>query len=108
MPSVKTSGTQAATLNTEHTLATVTDPGTYQLLVDCAALTGSDVVELRIYTKVLAGGTERLYHRATYGPTALAVPAVASIPIVSPREIRATLKQIAGTGRSFPWTIDEL
>ena len=108
MPSVKTSGTQASTLNTEHTLATVTDPATYQLLVDLAALTGSDVVELRIYTKVLAGGTERLFHRATYGPAALAIPAVASIPIVSPREIRATLKQIAGTGRSYPWTIDEL
>lgn len=108
MPSVKTSGTQAATLNTEHTLATVTDPANYQLKVDLSALTGSDVVELRIYSKVLAAGAEGLEHRATYGPGALSAPIVASLPVDSPHHLRATLKQIAGTGRSFDWAIYEL
>ena len=108
MPSIKTSGTQTATISTEHTLATVTDPGNYQLKADLKNLTGSDVVELRVYSKVLAAGTEGLEHRATYGPGAQSAPIVASLPMDSPHHLRATLKQIAGTGRSFDWAIYEL
>lgn len=108
MATVKSSGTQAATLSTEHTLATITDPGTYQLKVDLSPLVAADVVELRIYSKVLSSGTERLQHKATYGPTPLAAPIVVSIPDVSPHHFKATLKQVAGTGRSFEWAVYEL
>lgn len=102
---VNTSGSQTAVISTEHTLATVTAAGVYILSVDASALTGSDVLELRIYGKARTGDTERLLHRGTYGPTSLAIPLIQSIPVVSPHHLRATLKQIAGTGRAYPWAL---
>jgi len=105
MAAVKTSGSQTAVITTEHTLATVTDPGIYVLVVDAAALVAGDILELRIYGKADSGTTERLLHRATYGPIALAAPLLMSVPIVSPHHLKATLKQTAGTGRAFPWAI---
>jgi hypothetical protein len=44
---VDSSGTQAATVNTEHTLDDVAAPGTYQLGVDMTNMAAGDVVELR-------------------------------------------------------------
>jgi hypothetical protein len=106
--SVKTSNAQTATISTEHTLATVTDPAVYQLAVDLSALVAGDVVELRVYGKARTGDTERVVYRSTYGPVAPSAPLVLSPPIVSPHHLKATLKQIAGTGRSFPWAIYEV
>lgn len=106
--SVKTSNSQTATINTEHDLATVTDPAVYQLVVDVAAIVAGDVVELRVYGKARTGDTERLLYRSTYGPIAPGAPLVVSPPIVSPHHLRATLKQVAGTGRAFPWAIYEI
>lgn len=102
---VKTSGSQTATISTEHDLATVSDPGVYVLSVDVANLAAGDVVELRVYGKASTGDTERLLHRGTYGPITPSAPLVQSVPIVSPHHLRATLKQIAGTGRAYPWAI---
>ena len=42
MPTSKSSGTQAATIDTEHTLATITDAGTYVLFVDTNAMVLAD------------------------------------------------------------------
>lgn len=105
MPTVSSSGSQAATINTEHTLDTTTTPGVYVLSVDISALAAGDVVELRIYGKARSTDTERLLHRGTYGPIAVAAPLVQSLPIVSPHHLKATLKQTAGTGRTYPWAI---
>lgn len=102
---VKVSGSQTATISTEHDLATITDAGVYVLTVDAAELAAGDIVELRIYGKARSADTERLLHRATYGPIALASPLVMSIPVISPHHLRASLKQTAGTGRAFPWAI---
>lgn len=104
---VNTSGSQTAVITTEHVLATVTSASILQLVVDLAALVGGDVVELRVYGKARTGDTERLLHRSTYGPTPIASPLVMSVPIISPHHFKATLKQIAGTGRAFPWAIYE-
>lgn len=62
---------------------------------------------LRIYGKARSSDTERLLHRATYGPIPPSSPLVMSVPIVSPHHLKATLKQTAGTGRAFPWAIYE-
>ena len=103
--SVVDSNSQTAVISTEHTLATVTDAGVYVLAVDMANLAAGDIVELRIYGKARTGDTERLLHRASYGPLPLVSPLVESIPIMSPHHYKATLKQIAGTGRAFPWAV---
>ncbi|MGH3946351.1 MAG: hypothetical protein ACRDSI_15080 [Pseudonocardiaceae bacterium] len=62
-------GSQTATIGTEHTLATVTDPGMYVLRTDLADMVAGDVVELRVYAKARTTDTERLmYGPAVYGP----------------------------------------
>lgn len=102
---VNTSGSQTATISTEHTLATVSSAAVLALAVDLSAMAAGDVVELRIYGKARTGDTERLLHRGSYGPIPPPVPLVMSVPIVSPHHFKATLKQTAGTGRAFPWAI---
>lgn len=108
MASVKDSGSQTATVTTEHTLSTVTDPGTYVLAVDIDALAAGESVELRVYGKARTGDTERLLHRGTYGPTKPSTPLVMSVPIVSPHYFKATLKQITGSSRAYPWAVYEV
>lgn len=105
---VTASGTQSATVGTEHTLTTLTAGKTYTLHVDCNAMshgTGTaDELELRIKTKVLSGGTERDTYSATF-VGAQDIPIKISLPVPVPQTATVTLKQTAGTGRSFPWAI---
>ena len=107
MATRKTTGTQVAVLTTEHTLATVTDAGTYQLVVDAALLVNGETLTLRIYGKALSGGTERLEQEANFSH-GMTIKLLKSIPIVSPDYFKATLEQNGGTGRSFPWAVYEL
>jgi hypothetical protein len=104
--SENTGGTQTATVGTEHTLATVNTAGTYQLIVDLDNLANGDVVELRIKVKARSTSTAKVLFVATYsnaqGPDgALAI----SPPVPAPHQFIATLKQTAGTGRNFEWSI---
>lgn len=104
MPTLIASGTQSATVSTEHDLATDTTNHTFVLVTDCGSLATGDVLELRIYTKVLSGGTERLAYVVVYSHTQ-ADPIKYSVPVPANVHLRATLKQVAGTGRSFPWAL---
>lgn len=104
--SVNTSGSQTATISTEHTLATVTTAGIFQLYVDVAALVAGDIVELRCYGKARSTDTERLlYGPISIGPIVPGQLLVPSPAVVSPHSCKFTLKQTAGTGRSFPWAV---
>ena len=104
---LEVSGTQVAVISTEHTLATVTTDGTFVLYVDTNAMVLIDELELRVKTKVLSGGTTREFLLATY--THVQGQAIkASIPVNSDQEVVFTLKQTAGTGRSFPWKVVKL
>lgn len=102
----KTSGSQTATLLTEHSLATVTDPGIYVLRIDLANLAAGDTVELRIYGKARnATDTERLHYSGSYGPIPPSQKLTDSVPVLSTGHFRATLRQVTGTGRAWPWAI---
>ena len=107
MATVKTSGDQTATLTTEHTLATVTDAGTYQLIVDAVLLANGETLTLRIYGKAHSDETERLMWEANFSH-ALTIDLLASIPVVSPHHMKVTLEQNGGTGRAYPWAVYEL
>jgi len=102
------SGTQSATVGVEHTLTTLAAGKTYTLHVDCNAMTHgtgtADELELRIKTNVLNGGTERVTYMATY-VGAQDIPIKISLPVPVPQTATVTLKQTAGTGRSYPWSI---
>ncbi len=101
---VVNSGTQSATLDTEHTLDNDTTGKTYVLVVDTNAMVEGDVTILRIKTKALSGGTLRLAFSATYA-NAQADPIKYSVPVPANIEIEATLEQTDGTGRSYPWSL---
>ena len=101
------SGTQAATLDTEHTLDTETGAGVYVLVVDTSNMVNGDIVILRIKTKYASGGTSRLAYMATYAHVQ-AEPNKYSIPVPVDAEIIATLEQTDGTGRSFYWNLLKL
>lgn len=96
---------QTATIGTEHTLATATTFGTYILLVDVANMVNDDVLELR--AKIKARAAEAAV-KTIYEVTLKHVqnfPIVASIPILG-SAVEFTLKQTAGTGRAFPWSVN--
>lgn len=108
MATQEASGTQTATVSTEHTLATITTAKVFQAKVDISALAAGEYVELRIKQKVLSGGTSRVdggariysWLDAAVSPIAVLEPKIAGIEYV------LTLKQQNGTGRGFPWAVE--
>ena len=104
MATVQTSGSQTATLGTEHTLATVTAAGTYVLAVDAANLANGETLQLRLYGKARTGDTERLVYSSTIANAQTEALRI-SLALPSPHHLRATLKQTGGTGRVYPWAI---
>lgn len=104
---VKTSGSQAATVTTEHTLATVTDPGVYQAAIDVSDLVNGstpDLLEIRIYGKARSSDTERLIK--VWSLIGLQTEALwLSPPFISPHSYKLTINQTQGTSRTFEWAI---
>ncbi len=107
MPTQPNNGTQAATLDTEHTLATVTIAGTYQLVVDTNAMVKGDKLILREKIKTLTGSTSRLseiYYTSHDGEEDV----VMTFPVAVVFEVIYTLEQTDGTGRSFDWGVTKI
>ena len=106
--SVNTSGSQTATLTTEHTLATVTAANVYQLAVDLSAMIGGttpDIVVIREYGKARSSDTERLIKAYTL-VGAQTETLFLTVPRISPHHYKVTLTQVQGSaGRAFPWAI---
>ncbi len=101
------SGTQTATLDTEHTLDTETTAGVYVLVVNMYNLANGDVVILRIKTKAVSAGTSRLAYSATYANIQSELIKY-SVPVPIDTEIICTLEQTDGTGRDFEWNLLKL
>ncbi len=100
-------GSQTATLATEHTLNTTTPEvadGAFQLFVDLALLVNDETLTLKIKEKARTGDTQRLLWSATYKHIQ-AFPLVASPPVILLNGWDMTLEQNGGTGRAFPWSI---
>lgn len=92
---------------TEQNLDTEATSGVFVLAVDCGAMVGGDELELRIKTKVRAGSNSRLAYYAVF-VNAQGVPNKYSVPVPSDVEFIATLKQTAGTNRTYPWKLMRL
>ncbi len=102
-------GSQACTIGTEHNLIdTTTDtPCSATLDLDLNALADGDILEIRAYTLVGSGGTQRQLKVWTV-PHAQADPNWQSPPFRFSRRIRWTIKQTLGTGRTIPYDVDKL
>lgn len=115
----KAHGTQTATIGTEHTLDTETGSGVYVVVVNTKNMVNGDELELRAYTKVLTGDSQHwLIFEGSYkhqtgdgadaGSSAGGEVLKVSPPVSTPFSVKFTLKQTAGTGRSFDWRVDQL
>jgi hypothetical protein len=111
-PSSNANGTQAATIGTEHTLATINTVGTFVLNVDTKNMVNGDVLELRVYKKILTGSTITVGSAGQFVSSSFANVQAdqgkASIPVISLYSYVATLKQTAGTGRNFDWNVEQI
>ncbi len=103
--SVSASGTQTSTVGTEIALTTDTTNATFYFEVDCTVMVAGDIVELRVYTMTLGGGTLHQAWKDTIGPNLPVCPIRPSPPQPSDQSLKVSLKQTAGTARSFPWKL---
>jgi len=112
-----TGNTQTATINTEHSLALISAAGVYQLVVNLSNMANGDVLELRAYLAVRSTNSRLLAKIATYANKQGDGTADSggdgeviafSIPFSSPFDIRFTLKQTAGTGKDYIWSVYQL
>jgi hypothetical protein len=104
------SGTQTATIGTEHTLDDVALAGTYTFHVDTTIMAAGDVLELRIYQIILTGGTRHVAYMSRFVGVQPVDDAIKlSVPIsnelTDAGSLRFTLKQTLGTGRAYPWKV---
>lgn len=104
------SGTQSATVTTEHFLTSPNEAGSYTFHVDLINMAAGDYVELRIYQMILTGGTQRVaYLEAFQGVQPADGLIVISVPIsnelTDTNSLRFSLKQTLGTTRDFPWKV---
>lgn len=104
------SGTQTATITTEHFVEDTNVAGVFTFHVDTAAMVAGDVLELRVYQMVLTGGASRvIYQQPFYGAQPLDDLIKISIPVgnelTDATSLRFSLKQTFGTGRAFPWKV---
>lgn len=105
-------GTQTATIGSEHTLLDINAAGTYTLHVDTNGMQAGDVLELRVYQMVLTGGTRRVAYYQRYDgaqPTddKIKISVPISNELTDSGALRFSLKQTAptGGGRNYPWKV---
>lgn len=98
------SGSQAATINTEHSLAQLTGIGIYVLVVETTAMQSGDTLELYIKTKAKSGQSSQKAYKYLFSDVQTE-PNKYSVPVPVDTEIICTLKQTAGTGRAYVWNL---
>lgn len=107
MPTLTTSGTQTATISTEHTLTTQTGSKFYTAYIDLTNMTSTDTTEIRVSVIVKSAGSHILYYLGTYSG-AQNNPLVYIAPLPSDISWKLTLKQVSGTGRTYDWRVYEI
>lgn len=110
MPTLQASGTQTATIGTEHTLADISAAGTFCLSVSTKNLTDGDLLELRVYIIMLTGGSREVRYKYSYADAQTPDDQIKTFPpvendLTDTGSVRFTLKQTLGTGRNFDWKV---
>ena len=107
MPTVSASGTQTAVVGTEHTLFNPTTNKWFSGYIDVTNMVSGDIVELRVYAIVKTAGSYILYSLNTLTDAqTLDLYHVPSFP--SDIGFKVTLKQTAGTARTYDWKFYEV
>ena len=101
------SGTVTSIINTEITLATVSTSKNYLVLkIDLSNMQAGDQVQLLAYTKVLSGSTSKPAYPVLFaGPQPSNNLIWFSTPMPSDIEAHWTIKQTAGSPRTYEWAV---
>jgi hypothetical protein len=107
------SGTQTATVTTEHTLASVNVAGTYRLMWSRAAMGAGDVVTIRVKGKVLAGSTKAGIEVLSYSGAPASTRVIEytdayETDLAVTDGLEFTLTQEAGTSRTYEYSIHKI
>lgn len=103
---LKSSGTQAATVGTEHYLLSTSDNGTYILIVNAENMVSGDTTELRLYLSTTDGAQPDVcYYGKLQGAQGSDARVYISVPLPSYSGCSFTLKQTAGTSRTYQWQV---
>lgn len=105
-------GTAFPGIGSPVTLADTSAAATYQLTIELGNLAAGDVLEVRIWKKVLTGGTRGV---AYFARRSDAQPAddrqLLSVPIstalADSGAIRAEITQTKGSSRNFDWCLEK-
>ena len=105
-------GTQTATVTTEHFLTSPAVAGVFVCQVDLAGMQALDVLELRVYKMAISGGTARIlgtwrFEGVQVEPLIWQSPPIPNT-ITTANAVRFSLKQTYGTSRDFPWSVYNL
>lgn len=111
-PALYASGTQTATIGTEHFVSSPNAVGTYIFIIDLNAMQDGDFLEVRIYQMVLTSGTSRPFDVYTFQDAQPADQQIwMSIPMANDltdtNSLRFSIKQTlpSGGGRNFPYKV---
>lgn len=107
------SGSQSASIGTEHFVASVNVPGVFVFWVDLANMAAQDFTELRAYKIAKAGGAvEPHLYWPIYGapPTWDKIAELLAVTnsLTDTNSVRFSILQVAGTGRSYDWGVDQI
>lgn len=107
MPTVNASGSQTATISTEHTLANPVTSKWFSGWIDLTNLAAAETVEIRVYVIIkTAGSYVQYFMQSVTGVQTNPALHIPSLP--SDIGYKLTLKQTAGTGRVFDWKLYEV
>jgi hypothetical protein len=107
---VYASGTQTATVGTEHFVSSPNVAGVFVFTVELTAMLAGDILELRAYKMTVTGGSSDVYAfaqiagaRPTDDQVWTCVPL--SNALTDTNALRFSIKQVGGTSRTFPWEV---
>lgn len=106
------SGTQTASIGTEHFLSSPNAVGDFQLHLDLSNMAAGDVLEVRAYKMTIASGTSRpMWFYAFYGAQPdyadIVISAWVSNALTDTNAVRFSITQTFGTGRDYDWNVLE-
>lgn len=101
------SGTQTATIGTEHFLGTDPDTtaGVFQFVVELVNMARGDTLEIRVYEKVTGTGDTARQETMIPVLNEQADGSIRTPSFIMVHGWRFSIKQTTGTGRSFKWSI---
>jgi hypothetical protein len=103
-------GTHTGGVASETTLATAAVAGTFTFHVDMTTFVAGDVLILRVYQKILTGGTQRVAYAQRYSGVQppddlIKISLPISNELVEANALVFTLHRTHGAAASLPWKV---